>query len=1175
MLRLIPRSWLALIFVVGGLGFGCSKSGTFVVLDFKAGASAPTGVKSIDVGLTLGGKTAMTTYTAPGGAEITLPTSATLEIGAGSGGLTVSALARDKGGAGLAMATAAGTVTTGSTTHVAVQFGGPAPDGGAGGTDGGSGGAGGEPSDGPPTEGGADGGPTPPQLATDKATYDFGTQVTTATGAAVASTVITVTNTGGQKTGTIIVGVIDSATFPTSADTCSGMTLDPGATCTVTIKFMPGTSGAKSSKLQVGATPGGTAAVTLSGMAVDPGALSLAPDHGTFDPLPQGQVSAEATFTVTNTGGAATTALTAMLSGTSAGEFKISTDNCTGKTLAGNETCTVGVKFAPTTTGSPGVESAVLAVAATTGGTAAANLSGTALGPAALSIVATDQDFLMVVQGQASAEFIFVVTNKGGVASGALVTGIAPSGEFAISSNTCDGMTLAPNGTCKIGVTMTPSAPGQRSASLTVRGSPGGSAVATLRGTGLAPGMIVLSPQPKDFGIADVGTPAAVPFTVTNTGGAPTTALTLKLTGATELTIVADTCTNMTLAPNTACTFRVVFTPTTFGARAGSLSASATTGGTSTQGLQATGRDYVGLTVTKSGAGGGTVAGAGLTCANATCTGSYGRTDPAAFQVVSLSATPDALSTFTGWSGAGCTGTGACQVSMSMAQAVTATFAVKQVLITATVVSVSAQTGTIVTDDGAFTCSTGTCGPNKHNAQTSITINAKAGAASSFIAWSSGPCKGVNPVCTIPLTGDIAVTATFGPPSYMFVTSTTVVAGHLNGVAGADAECVARATAAGLPGTYKAWLSDVGANANARVGTGGWVRTDGRPFTRTLADLKAGVVYYPPRVDENGNDLGPKRITVLTGGTGAGASFGAQCYSSTTPSYTQVTGSAYIGIASAGSFYWAYNQLDSQGCSDQQHLYCFRTDLAAPVTMPTTPGRHIFVSTNAFTPNSGIAGADKQCQDDATAYALPNASTFVAFLATSTTPALKRVNLTGLPWKRTDEVLVVATPADLGTGNLLAPVDLDAKGVNYSNPQMWTGGVDPVTAGTATCNDWKTATAGLSGQFGYPNATIIPDWFNSGTLTCDNMYGWIMCIGRGRRRPTAHVLRGRGVAPSSAKESPTTAAQPMTLNHRKPTLVPSHTANTTTSEISAATNTGVARTRRTKKATRKTPRIVP
>jgi hypothetical protein len=657
-------------------------------------------------------------------------------------------------------------------------------------------------------------------------------------------------------------------------------------------------------------------------------------------------------------------------------------------------------------------------------------------------------------------------------------------------------MTLAPNGSCKIGVKMTPGGTGMRSASLNVRGTPGGNASATLRGTGLAPGQISLVPQGA-FNVVDVGAPIAVPFTVTNTGGAATTAISLTPAGATEFTITNDQCTGMTLDPNASCMFKVLFTPTTYGARSGMVTASATTGGTSVAAFQATGRDYVLLTVTKQGMGNGTISASGLTCTNTMCTGQYPRTDPAAFQVVNISATPDAVSIFGGW-GVACNGTAGCQVTMSMPQSVTAAFTVKQILLTATIRSVSGQTGSVSTGDGSFTCPMGTCGPGKHNAQPMITFIATPNMGYTFAAWSDGPCKGVNPTCTIPATGDITVTATFGPPNYMFVTSSTVVPGRLNGIAGADAECSARATAAGLPGVYKAWINDKGVDSINRIGPGGWVRTDGRPFTRGLGALMASnqTVYYPPRVDENGNDFGTKRTPVITGGNNYGLNFGYQCNGTTTASWTQTTGGAYIGIANAGSQYWSFNELDGAGCSDQLHLYCFRTDLpAVAITFPPENAKHIFVSDTSFipTPMTGLQAADIQCQKDATTHALPNPGTYVAFLATSTTPAIKRVKIDGPTWKRPDEVLVAATPTDLAMGNLMAPINVQGDGT-YKNPQMWTGAADPMSVGTNTCKDWTNASGMTMGQFGYPNATIVPDWFNSGNLTCDNLYSWIICI---------------------------------------------------------------------------------
>lgn len=71
------------------------------------------------------------------------------------------------------------------------------------------------------------------------------------------------------------------------------------------------------------------------------------------------------------------------------------------------------------------------------------------------------------------------------------------------------------------------------------------------------------------------------------------------------------------------------------------------------------------LTVTKSGTGTGTV-----TCNGTTCASSY-----ADGAEVTLKATPASGSTFAGWSGGGCSGTGACLVTIEAAPAaVTATF---------------------------------------------------------------------------------------------------------------------------------------------------------------------------------------------------------------------------------------------------------------------------------------------------------------------------------------------------------------------------------------------------------------------------------------------------------------------------------------------------------------------
>jgi len=73
----------------------------------------------------------------------------------------------------------------------------------------------------------------------------------------------------------------------------------------------------------------------------------------------------------------------------------------------------------------------------------------------------------------------------------------------------------------------------------------------------------------------------------------------------------------------------------------------------------------------------------------------------------------------------------------------------------------------------------------------------------------------------------------------VFVTDSTH-AGDLGGVAGADAICQAEADAAGLPGTYLAWISDAGTSPAARFNhtpEAAYVLVDGTLVALGWADL--------------------------------------------------------------------------------------------------------------------------------------------------------------------------------------------------------------------------------------------------------------------------------------------------------------------------------------------------
>lgn len=83
------------------------------------------------------------------------------------------------------------------------------------------------------------------------------------------------------------------------------------------------------------------------------------------------------------------------------------------------------------------------------------------------------------------------------------------------------------------------------------------------------------------------------------------------------------------------------------------------------------------LTVAKAGDGTGSVSSspAGIDC-GATCAATFKRR-----AAVTLSASPDSGSTFDGWTGGGCSGTGQCAVTLADSTTVTATFSLKPSLV--------------------------------------------------------------------------------------------------------------------------------------------------------------------------------------------------------------------------------------------------------------------------------------------------------------------------------------------------------------------------------------------------------------------------------------------------------------------------------------------------------------
>ena len=263
------------------------------------------------------------------------------------------------------------------------------------------------------------------------------------------------------------------------------------------------------------------------------------------------------------------------------------------------------------------------------------------------------------------------------------------------------------------------------------------------------------------------------------------------------------------------------------------------------------------------------------------------------------------------------------------------------------------------------------------------------------------------------------------------------------------------------------------------------MRPDGLPFADTVADLTAGKIFYPPRLDEFGIDL----VTGSFGITGTRAD-GTVETGFTCTDWITTSGNLSLGKVDATTGLWTTGF--STVCITPRRLYCFGTDFTEPVSPPASTGRLAFVSSVPFNPGTGIAAADTICEGDAATAALPG--TYKALLATELFTAADRVSPIGSTWVRPDGVSVVAQPSDLTGPQLLAPINLQADGVTYvGNINVWKGAADFNTSGTAatSCTSWNVTTGdGPTNIAAFSLHRIAPF-----TLSCSNaIAGRVYCF---------------------------------------------------------------------------------
>ncbi len=366
--------------------------------------------------------------------------------------------------------------------------------------------------------------------------------------------------------------------FARSGGTC-GTTVAIGSSCTVLVVFTPTAAGTRTGTLIL--THSNTLtpiAIPLSGTATSSSspAASISSSALTLAATTVGSTSASQTLTLSNTGTAALVVSSLGLSGANPGEFALAAGGtcAAGSSVAPSSSCTMVVTFTPA---AAGLRNAVLSVihnAANSPTTVALSGTGNAVPVPTLSINATSLSFGSQAVGTAGATQLVTVTNSGTAALN--FTGLALSGtgagDFTRGGTCSTASPVAAGASCTLVLGFTPAATGSRSATLTLASNASnGSASLALSGTGTATPQpaVSLSAAAIAFGNQTVGTASnASVVTLTNTGSATLSISSLSASGS-DFSLSHNCPAN--LSAGSACNLSTSFTPTTTGARSGSL----------------------------------------------------------------------------------------------------------------------------------------------------------------------------------------------------------------------------------------------------------------------------------------------------------------------------------------------------------------------------------------------------------------------------------------------------------------------------------------------------------------------------------------------------------------------------------------------------------------------------
>jgi len=197
-------------------------------------------------------------------------------------------------------------------------------------------------------------------------------------------------------------------------------------------------------------------------------AIAIAPAQVDFGAVRVGQVSANETLTIENTGSADLNLGTISINGVNAEDFGLAEDACSNQILAPAASCLVGLTLTPS---APGARQAQVDVPSN----AAAEptpipITGEGVQPE-IMVLPNTINFSDIPVGQTSAAQTVTIENTGSGDLSLQALGITGShaGDFSITDDTCSNQILVPSGSCTAGIVFTPTDDGAREASLEIQ----------------------------------------------------------------------------------------------------------------------------------------------------------------------------------------------------------------------------------------------------------------------------------------------------------------------------------------------------------------------------------------------------------------------------------------------------------------------------------------------------------------------------------------------------------------------------------------------------------------------------------------------------------------------------------------------------------------------------------